>query len=93
MDNRDGIVSLPSVQGNSSLPPHVVRAAKFALRRGLPLVALCGPSCDNLSHGRKGHSSAARGKVPLGPGWAQNHIKQLADLPPETGNVGGYHRA
>lgn len=88
MVNQDGTASSLTVQQKSSLPAHVQRAAGFALRRGLGLVALCGPDCDNANHGRKGHVSTARGKVPLHYGWTSNPIRRLEDLPPDTGNVG-----
>jgi hypothetical protein len=65
-----------------------MRAARFALRRGLELVALCGADCDNTRHGRSGHASTARGKVPLFCGWTSSRIRSVEDIPAGTGNVG-----
>lgn len=87
MVNGDGIASAAPVQVKNELPPHVLRAAKFALRRGLPIVALCAATCDSQRHGR-GHPSTARGKVPLFSGWTENPIRRLEDVPTATGNVG-----
>lgn len=76
----DGIVN--------NLPSHVIRAAGFALRRGLWVIPLCGADCDGTRHGRKGHPSTACGKVPLVSGWADNPVKRIEDLPSNTGNIG-----
>lgn len=88
MVNLDGSASSLTTQEKSSLPAHVQRAADFALQRELPLVALCGAGCNHQAHGRKGHASTARGKVPIRQGWSASPIRRLADIPLESGNIG-----
>ena len=87
MVNQDGIAPASPTQEKNELPPHVLRAAGFALRRGLGLVALCSSMCDNQRHGR-GHPTSARGKAPLFSGWADFPIRRIEDIPASAGNVG-----
>lgn len=70
------------------LKEHVLKAAEFALQRGLSLVALCGAECDFQRHGKKGHAPTARGKVPINSGWSSAPIRSLADVPHDAGNIG-----
>lgn len=87
MVSQDGIASAAPMQEKNELSQHIVRAAKFALRRGLGLVALCSSTCDNQRHGR-GHPTSARGKAPLFSGWADSPIRHIEDIPATAGNVG-----